>query len=124
MFASTTFGGETLSLAAARATLTKLRAEDVPRRLGEAGTVLMRTYEHAARERGLATQTAILGYPQRPVVAWGNAVQQATFNAVMLDRGFLYQGYFNLTLAHAREPGLQDRLEAAIVAGLDAAATS
>jgi len=123
VFASTTFGGETLSLAAARATLTKLRAENVPEQLGAMGAVLMQAFTDLAYARRLHGMTRIVGYPQRPVVQWlVPELTGARFNAALLAHGFLYQGYFNLTLAHAREPGIQARLETALAAGLDAAA--
>lgn len=123
VFASTTFGGETLSLVAARATINKLRAREVPRLLAEFGTQLIEAYELAASQADMAEHTTILGYPARPVITWDTPARAAAFGAAMLQHGFLFQGYLNLTLAHVEYPGLLDRFKEAFIAGTLAART-
>jgi glutamate-1-semialdehyde aminotransferase len=120
VFCSTTFGGETLSLAAARATITKLRDLDVPARLDGLGTTIMAYYEAEALAHGLQDVTRIIGYPQRPVVVWDDAERGKRFAAEMLAHGFLWQGYFNLTLAHTQRDGLVPTLCVAFEAGMKA----
>src|SRR5207248_3013849 len=68
IFFSFTFGGEALSLAAARATIAKLREENVIEHLWRQGTALRDGYAALARERGIADRTRCIGFPPRTVL--------------------------------------------------------
>ena len=63
IFFSTTFGGETLSLAAARAVLDKLRREPVLERIAEVGTKIEREVTARIDAHGLAGRMRISGHP-------------------------------------------------------------
>ncbi len=103
VFCSTTFGGETLALASAAATIRKLVECEVPAKLGRFGHDMTNALAGAAMGVGLADEVRAVGYPQRPVIQWRRPALRDAFGARMLGEGFLYQGYVNLTLAHQRE---------------------
>ncbi|MDD5305059.1 MAG: aminotransferase class III-fold pyridoxal phosphate-dependent enzyme [Elusimicrobia bacterium] len=122
VFCSTTFGGETISLAAASATLGKLADQEVPAALGKLGERIMGEYGLAVELAGLAPETRVIGYPQRPVIQWRREALRAAFGQAMLHAGYLFQGYMNLTWAHVNEPFLAERLADAFGTALAAAA--
>jgi glutamate-1-semialdehyde 2,1-aminomutase len=107
IFFSVTFGGEALSLAAARATLTKLRTFDVVgtmRRRGE--RVIAGTRELIARH-GLGAVLSVQGHP-----SWSFLVIKDTSEATMwqtktlmmqelMQRGILAYGTHNMSYAHS-----------------------
>src|SRR5690606_7677107 len=101
VFVSSTFGGEAVSLAAARATIHVLERDHVPAKLAARGTELCAEYARLAADHGV--DTSLYGYPQRPFMRWGDMAQRQTFLAALADAGVLCQGYFNLTLAHCVE---------------------
>ena len=121
VFCSTTFGGETLSLAAAQATLTKLESQRVPTKLAQFGNRLMRGFELAAGMADLTAEVRIIGYPQRPVIQWRRDALRAAFGQRMMTRGFLFGGYINLTLAHYNDPAVEIGLLDAFTDALQAA---
>ena len=69
VFFFTTFGGETLSLAAAQATINELRAHNVPADLARKGQVLMDGYNDIATELGLRDVPHCNGHPARGATA-------------------------------------------------------
>lgn len=85
VFFSTTFGGEAVSLAAAKACLEKLTYLDVGHTLWGFGQEVTRRL----RDLGLD----VYGYPSRPVIR----NEPEGFQAAMLEQNVLYAGYFNLT---------------------------
>src|SRR5881628_1514139 len=107
IFFSFTFGGEALSLAAARATIAKLRDENVIEHLWRQGTALRDGYTALAREVGLASLTQCLGYPPRTVLTFseGAGTQSLAMKSLlqqeMIKRGILVAGGFNLCYAHS-----------------------
>ncbi len=107
VFFFTTFGGEALSLAAAKATVTFLREHDVPLRVEEAGNLLRSGIEeiiaHEAADyisvRGLGART-MLKFDERavdPLMA-KSLVQQE-----FLRFGILWGGFQTLSYAHTVE---------------------
>ena len=66
IFFSFTFGGETLSLAAATATLRKLRREPVTERLAAKGRRCQPAIEAMIRARGLTDTFTVTGHPSWP----------------------------------------------------------
>ncbi len=106
IFFSFTFGGETLSLAAARAALQKIRETGVLARLWNQGGKLKDGYNVLARHYGLEKLTSCIGYPPRTVIQFtgsdrhGSLLLHSLFQQECLRRGLLFTGSQNMSLAH------------------------
>jgi glutamate-1-semialdehyde 2,1-aminomutase len=109
VFFSFTFGGETLSLAAARATLRTLQSEPVVQTLAARGTQLMQGLSAIVRDARLDDVFAVSGHP-----AWNflnmkdargaNAFEIKTlWMQEMHQRGFLSVGTHNMSYAHSEQ---------------------
>jgi glutamate-1-semialdehyde 2,1-aminomutase len=107
IFFSFTFGGEALSLAAARATLQKLRNEPVTARLAALGKRLKEGVEKRIESHGLARLLSISGHPSWSFLVIKDvpgATQWATKTLLMQEifaRGILSFGTHNMTYAHS-----------------------
>jgi len=107
IFFSFTFGGEALSLAAARATITKLRDRNVIDHLWRQGAALRDGYNALAREVGLAARTRCVGFPPRTVLTFtdesgaDSLAMKSLFQQEMIKRGILTAGGFNMCYAHS-----------------------
>jgi glutamate-1-semialdehyde 2,1-aminomutase/spore coat polysaccharide biosynthesis protein SpsF len=107
IFFSFTFGGETLSLAAAVATIGVLRTQPVIAHLWEQGRRLQNGYNALSREFGLASRTACVGLPPRTVVTFTepdgseSLVLKSLFQQECLSRGVLFSGSQNLCYRHS-----------------------
>jgi glutamate-1-semialdehyde aminotransferase len=108
VFFFTTFGGEALSLAAAKATIDELRAKDVPAVLERRGTRLAEGVRAIAAELGMKYVSCV-GLPARTMVslsATGDAAGadplelKSLAQQELLKRGVLWGGFHNLCLAH------------------------
>jgi glutamate-1-semialdehyde 2,1-aminomutase len=104
VFFFTTFGGEALSLAAAKATIEDLRELEVPAKLEYAGTQLQQGYNHLAQKKGLA-HTRAGGLPCRTLVTFDGTVgdpllQKSLVQQELIRHGVLWTGFHNLSLAH------------------------
>jgi glutamate-1-semialdehyde aminotransferase len=104
VFFFTTFGGEALSLAAARATLRELAERDVPAHLERIGGLLRDGYNDLARELGLP-YTACVGYACRSLVTFsaeaGDPLEMKSLvQQELLRHGVLWAGFHNLSYAH------------------------
>jgi glutamate-1-semialdehyde aminotransferase len=105
VFFFTTFGGEALSLAAARATIREVRDRDVPAHVARLGQSLKDGYNEIAAELGLAGKTSCVGYDCRTLVSFDASAGQplelkSLVQQELLRRGILWQGFHNLSLAH------------------------
>jgi glutamate-1-semialdehyde aminotransferase len=108
VFFFTTFGGEALSLAAAKATIEEIRDRDVPAHLARQGKKLLDGYNALAREYGLAGATSAIGYPYRSLVTFSAPAGSATnplemkslVQQEMLARGVLWGGFHTMCLSH------------------------
>src|SRR5207237_7133077 len=95
IFFSFTFGGEALSLAAARATIAKLREKNVIEHLWRQGTALRDGYTALARERGIADRTRCIGFPPRTVITFKDGAgadsleMKSLFQLEMIRQGML-----------------------------------
>lgn len=125
VFFYTTFGGEALSLAAARATLQALRARDVPAVLEQRGLRLQQGYNALAARLGLDYTTCV-GLPCRSLVSFdaraGDPLLLKSYVQQELIRcGVLWSGCHNLCWAHG-EAEIDALLEAyaRVLPGLDA----
>jgi glutamate-1-semialdehyde aminotransferase len=104
VFFFTTFGGETLSLAAAKATISELRDKRVPDYLERQGKKLRDGYNELAAGLGMG-YTACTGPGCRSMVAFNaqagiqlelkSLVQQE-----MIKRGVLWSGFHNISFSH------------------------
>ena len=104
VFFFTTFGGEALSLAAARATILELRERDVPLHLDRQGAKLKNGYNALARRLGLGF-TRCLGYNCRSLVTFDSAAgdpleMKSLLQQEMIRRGVLWSGFHNLCYSH------------------------
>jgi glutamate-1-semialdehyde aminotransferase len=116
VFFFTTFGGEALSLAAAKATIEVLRGEDVPAHLARLGRRLKDGYNALAELHGLASATACVGLDCRTMVTFAAAGQdplelKSLVQQELLRRGILWQGFHNLSFSH-RETDVDHALAA------------
>jgi glutamate-1-semialdehyde 2,1-aminomutase len=105
VFFFTTFGGEALSLAAAKATIEKLRREQVVLHLETLGTRLQDGYNALAHELGLAAVTRCVGFPCRTLVTFeAKAGDPLVFKSFvqqeLIRRGILWSGFHNICFAH------------------------
>ncbi len=104
VFFFTTFGGEALSLAAARATIEELRDLDVPARLEVAGQRLQEGYNQLAAKKGLL-HTKASGLACRTIInfdasAGDPLLQKSLVQQELIRHGVLWTGFHNLCLAH------------------------
>jgi glutamate-1-semialdehyde aminotransferase len=108
VFFFTTFGGEALSLAAARATIDALVVRDVPGHLERQGTRLRDGVRAIASELGMP-YVSVSGLPARTMVSFtatGEASgadpleMKSLVQQVMLRCGILWGGFHNVSAAH------------------------
>jgi glutamate-1-semialdehyde aminotransferase len=126
VFFFTTFGGEALSLAAAKATIEELRELEVPERLEQAGKRLRDGYNELAAKKGLF-HTKVTGLPCRSLVTFDASagdplLQKSLLQQELIRHGVLWSGVHNLCLAHG-EAELEHVL-AAYDRALDALSTA
>jgi glutamate-1-semialdehyde 2,1-aminomutase len=108
VFFFTTFGGEALSLAAAKATIEILKRDDVPAQLDRIGSAIKHRYNDLAVQLGLDF-TRCVGLGCRSLVTFeakGLATDQdplvmkSLVQQEMLRHGVLWSGFHNLSQAH------------------------
>ena len=104
VFFFTTFGGEALSLAAARATLLELRERRVPIELARGGRRLRQGYEQLALRHGLSG-TRVMGAECRSLVGFAPTfgdplLQKSLVQQELLRHGVLWSGFHNMSLSH------------------------
>lgn len=96
IFFSGTFGGETVSLAACKATIDEIRRSDTIKGLWEFGSRLSRVISDLIRQHGLEDSVKLLGLPVRSVLAFPQQHERDTLlrrTYVMQEcvkRGLLY----------------------------------
>ena len=104
VFFYTTFGGEALSLAAAKATLSELREQAVPEALRSQGARLKAGYNRLASERGMRFTRAV-GLECRTLIQFDAAaadplLQKSLMQQELLRHGVLWSGFHNLSFSH------------------------
>ncbi|MER3407318.1 MAG: aminotransferase class III [Nitrososphaera sp.] len=87
VFFSTTFAGETLSLAASLATINEIEDKNVPDYIWKLGTRLMDGYNAIAREKNLDSVVSCIGYPVRMRIL----CKDSTGNDSLLIKSLLLQ---------------------------------
>lgn len=106
IFFSFTFGGETLSLAAALATLAEMQARPVIDHLWTQGEKLKKGYNQLAQEFGLTPYTSCVGLAPRTVVGFRDAegneslLLKSLFQQECLKQGVLFTGSQNVSFSH------------------------
>jgi glutamate-1-semialdehyde aminotransferase len=104
VFFFTTFGGEVLSLAAAKATILEMVAKKVPDYLAAQGKNLRSGFDEIVRElnisflscRGLDCRTMVVFDP-----SVGNTLAMKSFmQQELFKRGILWSGFHNLSFSH------------------------
>jgi glutamate-1-semialdehyde aminotransferase len=105
VFFFTTFGGEALSLAAAKATIEELRAHRVPHILAVQGKKLKHGFNAIASGLGI-DYTRCQGLDCRTMVSFdpsaGNPLEMKSFvQQEMIRRGILWSGFHTLSFAHS-----------------------
>ncbi len=107
IFFFTTFGGEALSLAAAKATIHELRTHRVPERLASQGKKLKEGYNNLALELGMP-YTQCTGFDCRTIMTFdakaGNPLEMKSLvQQEMIKRGILWGGFHNMCFSHSDE---------------------
>ncbi len=107
VFFYTTFGGEALSLAAAKATITEIREKNVPAYLAKQGKKLKDGYNQIASEIGM-DYTKCIGYECRSLITFdtsaGNPLElKSLVQQEMIKRGILWGGFHNMSYSHSND---------------------
>ena len=107
IFFFTTFGGEALSLAAAKATINELQSKNVPDYLSKQGKKLKDGYNEIAQALGLA-YTACNGMDARTIITFSHPTENALLlkslvQQEMIKRGILWGGFHNMCFSHTDE---------------------
>jgi glutamate-1-semialdehyde 2,1-aminomutase len=107
IFFSFTFGGEALSLAAAKATLNKLKAKPVAETLAERGRVIIEGTQRVIDGAGLGDVFSVTGHPSWSFLNIRDARGASAFEIKtlwmqeMMQRGVLSVGTHNVSFAHS-----------------------
>lgn len=105
-FFSFTYGGETLSLAAARACIDKIRREKVIDHLWKVGGRLQDGFNDLARQIGVEDFLGCVGYPCRTIVSFKGAGRfeplelKTLFQQETIRRGVLCAGFHSMSFSH------------------------
>jgi glutamate-1-semialdehyde 2,1-aminomutase len=107
VFFFTTFGGEALSLAAAKATITELKEKNVPAYLAKQGKKLKEGYNQIAQQLGI-NYTKCSGFDCRTIMTFdpsaGNPLEMKSLvQQEMIKRGILWGGFHNMSFSHSDE---------------------
>jgi len=107
VFFSFTFGGETLSLAATKATIGEMREQKVIEQLWEQGLKLKDGYNVLARQFGIEQYTECLGLAPRTVIIFKeengaeSPALKSFFQQECIQRGVLFTGSQILCFSHS-----------------------
>lgn len=105
VFFYTTFGGEALSLVAAKTTIEELREKNVPKYLNEMGKKLKDGYNEIASKLEM-DYTKAAGYNWRSIINFDPKggdplLQKSLVQQEMIRRGVLWQGFHNMSYSHS-----------------------
>ena len=107
VFFFTTFGGEALSLAAAKATIMEMKNKNVITSISKTGEFLKEGYNNIAAELGM-DYTEAIGYNFRTMVTFdnkaGNPLELKSFvQQELIKRGILWSGMHNISYSHSNQ---------------------
>ena len=105
VFFFTTFGGEALSLAAVKATVTEMIEKYVPAQLAKQGNKLKVGYNKIAEKLGMS-YTKCSGFDCRTIITFdssaGNPLEMKSLvQQEMIKRGILWGGFHNMSFSHS-----------------------
>jgi glutamate-1-semialdehyde aminotransferase len=105
VFFFTTFGGETLSLAAAKATINELQDKNVIGQLWQYGDILLTGINNILSENRL-NYIRTSGYPYRTMLNFAPEVanpliMKSYVQQELIKRGILWSGYHNMSYSHS-----------------------
>lgn len=107
VFFFNTFGGEALSLAAAKATINEMIEKKVPAQLAKQGNKLKVGYNKIADELGM-NYTKCSGFDCRTIITFdpdlsgGNPLEMKSLvQQEMIKRGILWGGFHNMSFSHS-----------------------
>jgi glutamate-1-semialdehyde aminotransferase len=107
VFFYTTFGGEALSLAAVKATITELKEKNVPAYLSRQGKKLKDGYNQIASKLDM-NYTQCSGYECRSIVTFDQSKSgqnplemKSLVQQEMIKRGILWGGFHNMCFSHS-----------------------
>ena len=109
IFFSSTFGGETLSLAATLATIRKMQREPVHARLNEVGTRVIDMTRKNVERSGLTPHVSISGRPSWSLMQFKDAPEasaaqiKSLYLQEVIARGILTAGSHNICYAHTED---------------------
>lgn len=107
IFFSFTFGGETMALAAAKATIRKMKERNVIGHLWEQGRKLKDGYNVLAKAFGAERYTECVGLSPRTLITFKDSegkeslVHKSLFQQECLKRGILFSGGQNVCFSHS-----------------------
>jgi len=107
VFFSFTFGGETLSLAAAKAVLDKIEAEPVIERIRKCGERILADTSELIEKHGVESHFSLCGHPAwsflliKEAGVYSQLEIKTLFMQEMLRRGILFTGTHNVSFAHS-----------------------
>ena len=105
VFFSSTFGGETLSLAAARAVLQEMQEKPVAEQLWKQGEKLQNGFNQLAKDKGL--NATLIGFPARHFLVFKDAAGEASmllkalFWQETIQRGILFGNAQMISFSHS-----------------------
>ena len=107
IFFYTTFGGEALSLAAAKATIRELINKQVPNHLNDKGKLLREGYNLLVNDLELP-YTKCVGYNFRSMITFNHPnvdslLMKSLVQQEMIKRGILWSGFHNMSYSHSDE---------------------
>lgn len=107
VFFYTTFGGETLSLAAAKATINEIKNKDVSSYINKLGKKIQDGFNSIADDLEM-DYIKCVGYPFRSIITFNpekaNPLEMKTFiQQEMIKRGVLWGGFHNMCFSHTDE---------------------
>lgn len=106
IFFSGTFGGELLSLAAAKHVIERHKSQNVARELGAIGGGLELLTNRAIQDAGISELLCLSGHPTWTFLNWRSTPEYSVeevktyFMQLIFERGLLVLGTHNVTLAH------------------------
>ncbi len=109
VFFFTTFGGEALSLAAVKATVTEIIEKNVPAYLAKQGKKLKDGYNSLAQNLGM-NYTKCIGFDCRTIITFDGEKSECNplemkslIQQEMIKRGILWGGFHNMSFSHTDE---------------------
>jgi len=109
IFFSGTFGGELLSLAAAKHVIERHKNENLARELGIIGDGLEVLTKRAIQDAGITELLSLSGHPTWTFLNWRSTAEYSVeeiktyFMQLIFERGLLVLGTHNVTLAHKQK---------------------